>query len=40
MNTVALPEITMLPSIGPGAWHMDASANHRTAEAAAVRLAT
>lgn len=37
MNTVALPEIAMLPSIGPGAWRMDASANHRTAKRAAVR---
>ena len=40
MNTVALPEIAVLPSIGPGAWRMGASARHRTAEAAAVRFAT
>ena len=40
MNSVALLESAMLPSIGPGTWRMGASARHRTAEAAAVRLAT
>ena len=40
MNSVALLESAMLPSIGPGTWRMGASARHRNAEAAAVRLAT
>ena len=39
MNTVALPDGTILPAIGLGTWKMGESARTRAAEVAAVRLA-
>ncbi len=39
MNTVALADGAMLPSIGLGTWRMGESSRHRAAEVAAVRLA-
>lgn len=39
MNTVKLPDGTLLPALGLGTWHMGESADHRVKEIAAVRLA-
>ena len=39
MNTVALPDGTLLPAVGLGTWHMGESAARRTDEVAAVRCA-
>ncbi len=39
MNTVKLPDTTLLPALGLGSWHMGESAASRGREVAAVRLA-
>ena len=39
MNTVALPDGTLLPALGLGTWHMGESADRRADEVAAVRTA-
>jgi len=39
MNTVKLPDGTLLPALGLGTWHMGESADRRVDEIAAVRLA-
>ena len=39
MNTVALPDGTLLPALGLGTWHMGESAARRADEVAAVRTA-
>ena len=39
MNTVALPDGTLLPSLGLGTWHLGESARSRALEVAAVRFA-
>ena len=39
MNTVALPDGTLLPALGLGTWHMGESAARRADEVAAVRCA-
>ncbi len=39
MNTLTLPDGTVLPALGLGTWHMGESARSRAAEVAALRLA-
>jgi len=39
MNTVALPDGTLLPALGLGTWHMGEAAARRTDDVAAVRCA-
>jgi diketogulonate reductase-like aldo/keto reductase len=39
MNTVALPDGTLLPALGLGTWHMGEAAARRADEVAAVRCA-
>jgi diketogulonate reductase-like aldo/keto reductase len=39
MNTVKLPDGSLLPALGLGTWHMGESADRRVEEIAAVRLA-